>query len=476
MKVRTRIAPSPTGEYHIGHIRTVLYNYALAKKYRGQFILRIEDTDRVRYVPGTEEKIMQVIKAYGLSWDEGPDIGGKFAPYVQTQRLEIYKKYAQELIDKGNAYYCFCTSERLSKMREAQKKRKTAPRYDRCCLKLSKEETDRKSKSGAPYVIRLKVPENETISFNDLIRGEVQINSNDVDDQVLIKSDGIPTYHLAVVVDDHLMEITHVLRGEEWISSMPKQVLLYRYLGWEMPVFAHLTVLLDPSGHGKMSKRRGSVFARQFLEDGYLPEAVLNFLMLLGWNPGTDQEIFSLDEFIQAFSLDNLHKKAPVFDRAKLDHLNNYYLCRKTNNELAKLLKPFLPELSIKQLAIAAPLIKERIKTLKEARELLEFVWACPDCPREMLLQKIKDCQIVKEMLAAAKEIIAKFGIDETKKLQEEMLKIIKERGWNTGCFFMVLRVAVCAKPITPPILESLPLIGKEESLSRIKTAIDKLK
>jgi len=258
-RVRTRIAPSPTGEYHIGHMRTCLYNYALARKNGGDFIIRIEDTDQKRYVSGAIEKILKDIRDYGLDWDEGIDVGGPYGPYKQTDRLEIYKKYIGQLLDKGYAYYCFCSQARLDKLRQRQKENKQIPKYDRHCLNLSKEEIEAKIKAGQAYVIRMKMPDNQIVEFKDLVRGTIKINTNDLDDQVLIKSDGIPTYHFAVVVDDHLMKISHVLRGEEWISSTPKQILLYKFFGWDIPVFCHLTVFLDPDGKGKMSKRKGSV-------------------------------------------------------------------------------------------------------------------------------------------------------------------------------------------------------------------------
>ncbi|MFH1561107.1 MAG: glutamate--tRNA ligase [Patescibacteria group bacterium] len=479
--VRTRIAPSPTGEYHIGHLRTCLYDYAWAKKNQGQFVIRIEDTDQKRYVPGAVERILQVIRDYGLSWDEGPDVGGKHGPYIQSQRQDIYKKHIEILLNKKNhqgnpcAYHCFCSQECLDKMRDQQKKQGQVPRYDRRCLALTSQEVEAKLKKGEPYVIRLRIPDNEVIEFSDLVRGQVKIDSRDLDDQVLIKSDGIPTYHFAVVVDDHLMEITHVFRGEEWIPSTPKQALLYRYFDWPMPVFAHLTVLLDPSGKGKMGKRRGSVSARSFLDDGYLPEALLNFLMFLGWNPGDNREIFSLEEFVQAFNLENLHKKAPVFDRNKLDYLNGYYIRQKTDQELAELLKPFLPELDEKSILFMVPLIKERIKTLSEAKELLEFIWQEPDYSKDLLLGKGLDQNLAREMLSGALEIIQRLGIDDTDKLQKEILALIESRGWKTGQFFMVFRTAICGKPITPPILESLPLLGKKKVLDRLEIALKKL-
>lgn len=476
MNPRTRIAPSPTGEYHIGHIRTVLYNYAWAKKNKGRFILRIEDTDRERFIPGAAEKIMKVIKDYRLSWDEGPDIGGPCGPYVQSQRLDFYQKHIKLLLNKGKAYYCFCSPERLAKLRAEQKAKKIAPKYDRLCLKLSDQEVKKKLKAKIPHTIRLKVPHGEIIKFNDLVRGEVKVRGSDVDDQILIKSDGIPTYHFAVVVDDHLMKISHVLRGEEWLSSMPKQVLLYRYFGWKMPVFCHLTVLLDPKEKGKMSKRRGSVSAQSFLKAGYLPEAVLNFLMLLGWNPGTEKEFFTLEEFIKAFDLKKLHKKPPVFDREKLDYFNGHYLRQKSDQDLARLLEDFLPKLGKKDLLLAARLVKERIENLSQAEELLEFVWQEVEYDPDLFLsEKVAKDQVL-VMLEKAREAINSIGIEKTNQLQAKFLALIKEKGWRTGDFFMVFRIAIAGKKITPPILESLLFLDRKKALARIDSALKKLK
>jgi nondiscriminating glutamyl-tRNA synthetase len=438
--IKTRYAPSPTGEIHIGALRTLLYNYAFAKHHHGNFILRIEDTDRKRYVPGAEKRILEDIKAFGINWDEGP--------FVQTERLDIYNKYIQELLDKDYAYYCFCSPERLKSLNS---------KYDRHCLNLSKEEIQKKLKNKEPYVIRLKLPDNKLITFDDAIRGKITFNTKDLDDQVLIKSDGIPTYHFAVVVDDHLMGITHVMRGDEWISSTPKQILLYQYLGWEPPIFAHLTALLDPSHKGKMSKRSGSVFIRQFLQAGYLPEAILNYLMLLGWNPGDEREIFSLDEFIKEFSLQRLHKSQPVFDPVKLKYFNGLYLRQKSDEELNKL----LPEYDIRFMS----LIKSRIATLQEAHDLLEFTKKDIKPPIELINQ---------DHLLDIKNILTNtdFTFDA---LQEKFLNTIKEKKYKTGDFFMTLRVAICGKKITPPVVESMIILGKETCVRKIKLAVDKI-
>ena len=468
--VRTRIAPSPTGEYHVGHLRTCLYDYALAKKFGGQFIIRIEDTDQKRFVDGSMERTLQVIKDYGLNWDEGPDIGGPYKPYIQTQRLDIYQKHIQELLDKNLAYYCFCTQERLDDLRTSQKNAGQSPRYDQHCLHLSKEEIQKNLDAKIPYTIRMVIPKNETIICDDLIRGKIKFNTNDVDDQVLIKSNGIPTYHFASVVDDHLMEISHVFRGEEWLTSTPKHILLYRYFNWEQPIFAHLTVLLNPDGKGKLSKRHGATSARSFLEDGYLPEAMLNFLMFLGWNPGDDREFFTLDEFVQAFSTDHLHKKSPVFDRKKLDYLNGYYLRQKTDSELMVLFKKFLPQASDEQIKTLVPVLKERIVKLSDLTIQTKFLFEDVEYDRDLLLKKGTSPELAKEMLIKTKDLFSDFS-----DIQNRITDLIKENNWNVGEFFMVFRVAICGSAFTPPVVDCLPALGQSKTLHKLDIAINKL-
>ena len=468
--VRTRIAPSPTGEYHIGHLRTCLYDYALAKKNNGQFIIRIEDTDQKRLVPGAQDRILKDIKDYGITWDEGPDTGGPFGPYIQTERLDIYKKYIKELLDKDLAYYCFCSEERLEEMRTIQKAAHQIPKYDRHCLNLSKKEIGDKIKNGEPYVIRLKVPDNQIITFNDAIRGSIKINTKDIDDQVLVKSNGIPTYHFAVVVDDHLMNISHIFRGEEWITSTPKQIILYQAFNWEVPVFAHLTVLMDPSGHGKMGKRKGSVSARSFLEDGYLPEALLNFLMLLGWNPGTDRELFTLEEFVKEFSLEHLHKKSPIFDRKKLDYFNGIYIRQKPDEELFPYFKKFLPLASDEQIKILIPVLKERLVKFSDLPEAVKFLFEDVDYDKDLLLKKGTDSKLAIEMLTKVKDLLSDFS-----NLSSRILNLVSTNSWNTGEFFMVFRVAICGTAFTPPVVDCLPALGQEGTIRKINLALQKL-
>ncbi|MFZ2153453.1 MAG: glutamate--tRNA ligase [Microgenomates group bacterium] len=469
--VRTRIAPSPTGEYHIGHLRTCLYDYALARQSGGQFVIRIEDTDQKRFVLGATEKILEVIKDYGLTWDEGPDVGGPYAPYIQTQRLSTYQPIVDELVKKGHAYHCFCSQETLDQMREVQKAAKKIPKYDRRCLKLTPEEIKTKINNGEQSVIRMRIPDRETIEFTDLIRGKIKFNSSDIDDQVLIKSNGIPTYHFAVVVDDHLMNITHIFRGEEWITSTPKQILLYRFMGWDVPLFAHLTVLLDPGGQKKMSKRSGSVSARSFLDDGYLPEAMLNFLMLLGWNSGTEKEIFSLEEFVKEFSLDHLHKKSPVFDRQKLDYFNGLYIRRLSDEKLFAYFKNFLPSASDEQVKILAPVLKERIVKFSDLKESLKFLFEDVVYDKELLLKKGTSVEVARDMLTQTKNVFIDFT-----DLQPKIDSLIADNNWSKGEYFMVLRVAIYGSAFTPPVVECLPALGPEKSIHKLDLAINLLK
>ncbi|OGM30112.1 glutamate--tRNA ligase [Candidatus Woesebacteria bacterium RIFCSPHIGHO2_01_FULL_41_10] len=465
MKVRTRMAPSPTGEYHVGHIRTLLYNYAFARKNEGKFILRIEDTDQVRLVDGAVERIMEVIRDYGFSWEEGPDIGGPYAPYTQSERLDIYKKYAEELVSRGYAYRCFCSAERLAQMREEQKKRGLpSTKYDRHCLHLSPQEIEEKLKNGESYVIRQKMPDNETIVFKDVVYGEISYNSQDLDDQVLLKSDGFPTYQLGVVVDDHLMEITHVMRGNDWLPSTPKHMLLYKAFGWEPPVHIHLPNLKELGSTKKLSKRFGPVSAREFLEEGYLPEAIINFLMLLGWNSGTKQEIYSLDEFIAVFDPEKITKVDLVsFDRAKLDWMNGQYIQKMDLGELSEKLLPFAPKTAkLEELKEIVPLINTRMKKLSDFSELCGFLFQSPDGGEDLSDDD-------KKHISKAQEALSNLETWDLDAINTSLMKAVDENSFKTSKFFMSLRLAITGHKITPPLNESLVILGKEETLARLK-------
>jgi glutamyl-tRNA synthetase len=482
MKFRTRLAPSPTGEIHVGSMRTLLYDYALARQTGGEMILRIEDTDRERYVEGSVERALKVIKDYGLSWDEGPEVGGPDEPYFQSQRLDIYKKYALELVEKGFAYYCFCTQERLEVVREEQRKQKLAvTKYDRHCLTLTKEEIEKNLKDGVSYVIRLKVPSDTEVEVEDLVLGKLSFPSNDIDDQVLMKSDGFPTYHLAVVVDDHLMNITHILRGREWLPSTPKHVLLYKAFGWTPPKFVHLPLLREVDSTKKMSKRTGSVSAVDFLKDGYLPEALLNFMMFLGWNPGTEKEIYSLDEFVKDFSIEKIQtSEMAAFDRQKLAWFNGMYIRNMKSEDLwsrvVKFHEEYLEKLDLDKYGNefnikVLSLVQERLKTLAEFNDLSSYFYTKPSIDTTKLsefsgsLEKAKE--IIKNYLELYKSISDEdWTKDNLDKVSHEQLEKFNYKPKEA---FMTLRYATCGVDFTPPLFDVFNLIGKKEIVSRLE-------
>ncbi len=469
MKVRTRMAPSPTGELHIGGLRTALYDYAWAKKNNGQFILRIEDTDRDRLVEGALDRIRDDFVDYGLVWDEGPEpVGGKFGPYIQSQRLSIYKKYADELVNKDHAYYCFCTKERLDNLRKERLASGQLPGYDRHCRNLDKETVQKNLEEQKPFVIRLKVPDNEEIVFEDLVRGTIKTDSNSIDDQVLLKSDGFPTYHLAVVVDDHLMEITHIIRANEWIPSTPKHILLYKFLGWEVPKMVHLSVFLDPGGEGKMSKRKGSVSAHSFLDAGYLPEAMLNYLMLLGWNPGTEQEIFSLQEFVDAFDLKNLNKANQKFTYDKLNWFNQRYIQSLDETSLIERLTRYklnkFTSRSGADVAKVLSLVKGRLVTLKDFDDLTGYFFENPKIDQKNFE---KFGSNTKSVLDHATATLATSWSGEV--LEKEARDFCNKNSVKVGDYFMILRIAVTGRSATPPLWDVMEVLGKEETLSRLR-------
>lgn len=472
MNVRTRMAPSPTGEYHVGHIATLLKNYAFAKKHRGQFVLRIEDTDQERKVEGAVERIMDVIRAYGLNWDEGPDKGGPYGPYVQSQRLDIYKEYAQKLVESGEAYYCFCTKERLEQVHAQQVAKKIPPMYDKHCRTLSSAEVAEKLTQKLPYVIRLKVPSDQSIEFTDLIRGKITIQSNTVDDQVLLKSDGFPTYHLGVVVDDHLMQISHILRGEEWISSTPKHVLLYRAFGWEQPIYAHIPVFLNPDGKGKMSKRKGTVSAISFLEDGYLPEAMLNFFMILGWSPKDQREILTLEEYIQEFDPKDISAKSVVFDLKKLGWINGIYIRKLSTNQLIEKLAPFIPAHFPRELLPqVVPLISERLIKLSDFKELTDFFSIDPQIDLTALTKKATN-ELVHQQLQTTIDAMNAMSEWSHENIEKVIREIQSSHEWKTSQYFMMLRIAVTGKQATPPLFETMNAIGKDNIIRRMQHAL----
>jgi glutamyl-tRNA synthetase len=474
--VRTRMAPSPTGELHVGGMATLLKNYAWAKRNNGQFVLRIEDTDKEREVPGAVEEIQQIIRDYGLDWDEGPGKGGEFGPYIQSERIEIYPKKAEELVKAGKAYYCFCTKERLEKVREEQKANKQPPKYDKHCRNLSPEEAEAKKNAGESYVIRLKVPQNQPVVVNDLLRGEITINSDQVDDQVLLKSDGYPTYHLAVVIDDHMMNITHIMRGEEWISSAPKHVLLYEAFGWEKPVFVHIPVFLNPDGKGKMSKRKGTVSAQSFLDRGYLPEAMLNFFMILGWAKEDQEEVMTLEEYIEAFDPKDLNPSSVAFDMQKLNWLNGVYIRKLDKEDLNKRVQPFLPEDFPKEkLNEILPLVFERLVTLADIDELTRFFYKDEEPELKLLLKRADKDLVTLQLNEIIKELNALDGW-KTEEIEKVIRGLQEKNDWHRGQFFMMLRLAITGRKATPPLFETTAVIEKQTVIARLEKAIELIK
>jgi len=466
--VKTRVAPSPTGAPHVGTAYIALFSYAFAKKHGGKFLLRIEDTDQSRLVKGAEQQILEALEWLGLRWDEGP--------FKQSQRLPIYKKYTEELVEKGTAYYCFCTEARLEDLRKKLQEGGLAPRYDGLCRRLDKEEA-KKRINKEEHVIRLAVPHEGVTHFNDLIRGEINFENSLLDDQVLLKSDGFPTYHLAVVVDDHLMEITHVLRAEDWISSTPKHLLLYEAFGWEPPVFGHLPLLRE-TDRSKLSKRHGSVGILEFKEEGYLPEALLNFLALLGWSHPQGKELFPLDEFIANLDLARISPTGPVFDREKLDWMNGEYIRAMETKILAERLVNYLKKyrgLEVDQafLVKIVPLARERIKKLGEFEELAGFFFKDIAWSKEMFFQKGETGESSKERLAVVKDFFSKEPVWEAQVLEEKVRGLAKEHAWETPKLFMLLRVAVTGQTVSPPLFESMEILGKEKVLARLEKSLE---
>jgi glutamyl-tRNA synthetase len=466
--VRTRIAPSPTGFPHIGTIYQVLFDYAYAKKHGGQFVVRLEDTDRARFVEGAEEVVFSALDWFGLSEDESPRKGGKYGPYRQSERLEIYMKHAEELVEKGHAYYCFCTKERLDQLREEQQKNKELPMYDKHCRNLSPEEAKEKLANNAEHVIRMKIPENKKVIFHDLIIGDIEFDSNTLDDQVILKSDGFPTYHLGVVVDDHLMEITHIFRGKEWIPSTPKHVLLYEFFGWEMPVHAHLPLILNDQGPGKLGKRFGHASVDFYRESGFLPEAVLNYLSNIVWNHPDDKEIYTLQEFIDVLDIETVTSQGARFDLQKLMWMNGEYIRAMKTDELAQKIIDFVKQYNLgdyseELIKRVTPLVQERIKTLKEFDEYARFFIEAPTHETEF---KDEEKELLQKINAALEGVEEYAWNLET--LNDVLQKLAEKEEIGFGKFFMLIRLAITGKKVTPPINESLVILGKSETLRRL--------
>ncbi len=495
-KIRVRFAPSPTGPLHIGGVRTALYNYLFARHHGGTFILRIEDTDRSRYVEGAEEYIMEALEWSGIRVDEGIREGGPFAPYRQSDRQEIYSRYASELLERGEAYHAFDTAEELEEIRAQHESKGETFTYgcnNRMGLKnslaLPPEESRRRVEAGEPYVIRYRMPENEEIRFNDLIRGEMVVNTATLDDKVLFKSDGMPTYHLANIVDDHLMEISHVIRGEEWLPSLPLHVLLYRSFGWEAPHFAHLPLLLKPAGGGKLSKRDGDkmgfpVFplywpygetATGYREEGYFPEAFVNMLALLGWNPGTGQEIFSMDELIEAFTIERVGKSGSRFDPDKARWFNARYFQRKSDEELADLFLPLLAGKGVpadrETVIKIVSLVKERASFVKELWDEADFFFVPPAGYDGAVIKKRWRADSPRQM-QELRELVAEVTPFTADTLESEVKGWTERKGYGTGTILNLFRLLLVGTSRGPALFDIAELIGREETLRRLDTGV----
>lgn len=498
-KIRVRIAPSPTGDPHVGTAYIGLFNYAFAKHNGGDFLLRIEDTDRTRFSGDSEQQIFDAMKWLGLNYDEGPDVGGDKGPYRQSERFDLYKEYAEKLVEKGEAYYCFCTSERLQKLRERQVAMKQAPGYDGHCRKLTEEEIKAKLDAGEPYTIRLKMPyEGETI-VNDQLRGEIRFENSKIDDQVLLKSDGFPTYHLANIVDDHLMGITHVIRAEEWIASTPKHVQLYKAFGWEEPKWYHMPLLRN-ADKTKISKRKNPVSLNYYKEEGYLKEGVLNFLALMGWSFGGDREIFTLEEMVENFSFDRISLGGPVFDLVKLGWVNNHHMRLKDLDELTKLAIPYfvqagfykdenLSEKEYNKLKRIVEITREGSQTLKELTVngaiYFEDDFELPIITEEMNKKERKSVEKLRSSLEAeiGKISINKF-VEKISALNEDITEdeakqvlheLQEELGEGPAAVLMPLRAVVTGKARGADLYTVIAVIGKARTLARVENTLKKL-
>jgi glutamyl-tRNA synthetase len=486
--VRVRYAPSPTGPFHIGGARTALFNWLFARRHNGSFILRIEDTDQKRYDPEALSDLLEGLRWLGLDWDEGPEVGGDYGPYYQTQRADLYRHWADWLVEQGHAYRCDCSPARLARMRQEQRARGEPVGYDRHCRYLSAAQRAEQASGGTPGVIRLAMPLEGTTSFEDLIRGEITVENRTQDDLILLKSDGLPTYHLANVVDDHFMEISHILRADEWIPTAPRHVRLYRAFGWEMPVIAHLPIILDPSGKGKISKRKKQVgaqvyyvFVREFKEAGYLPETMFNFLARIGWGMDAETEVFGPEKAIAHFDLGAVNPGPASPPYSKLEWLNGVYIREMSIDELARKLYPILQganlEVDPETVQAIVPLIQERIKTLSDVVQLTDFFFEeTINYEPEALVGKKMDVAASLAALQRSYMTLAALSSFDEQTIEVALRALVEELGLKAGQLFGVIRVATSGKQVAPPLFGTLAVLGRERSLARLKLAEEKLR
>lgn len=478
--VRTRFAPSPTGYMHIGNLRTALFTYLIAKKSDGKFILRIEDTDQERYVEGAVDVIYNTLKACGLNWDEGPDVGGPVGPYIQSERMGMFKEYAEKLVESGHAYYCFCDKERLEEVRKIQVASRISPMYDRHCRNLSKEEIDEKLKAGIPYVIRQKVPTEGTTTFHDEIYGDITVENSTLDDQILIKTDGMPTYNFANVVDDHLMGITHVVRGNEYLASSPKYNLLYEAFGWTPPKYIHVEHIMKNATE-KLSKRNGDASFNDLIEKGFMTEAVVNYIALLGWAPKGENEIFTIEELINEFSIDGLSKSPAIFDPVKLKAINGAYIRKLDKADFMEKALPYIKQTVKREdidFALLSEVLQPRTEIFTDIPEQVDFIDALPEydismyCHKKMKTNEETSLVALKESLPVL-ENISEWTVDN---IHEALFGLVEKLGVKNGYILWPVRTAVSGKQFTPGgAVEMCYILGKEDTLARIKKGIEKL-
>lgn len=483
MEIRTRFAPSPTGYMHIGNLRTALYTYLIAKKGNGKFILRIEDTDQERYVEGAVDIIYRTLRTVGLNWDEGPDVGGPVGPYIQSERMGLFKQYAEELVKKGEAYYCFCDKDRLTELKAVQEASGVNPMYDRHCRNLTQEEIDEKLAAGVPYVIRQKIPETGTTTFHDELYGDITVDNSTLDDQILLKTDGMPTYNFANVVDDHLMGITHVVRGNEYLASAPKYNLLYQAFGWEVPTYIHVEHIMKDK-HNKLSKRNGDASFEDLMAKGYLSEAVINYIALLGWAPKGEREIFTLEELIEEFDINGLSKSPAIFDPLKLKAINGEYIRKLTPEKFFEYAEPYIKE-TVKRtdvdLSKIAALLQNRTEVFADIPEQVDFIDAMPDYELSLYENKKMKTNADTALVALEASLPVLEAIDEADwkfdNIHDKLFELIATMEVKNGYILWPVRVAISGKQFTPGgAFEIAEIIGKADTIARMKRSIEMLK
>lgn len=478
--VRTRFAPSPTGFMHLGNLRSALYTYLYAKHNGGKFILRIEDTDQARYVEGAVDVIYNTLKSIGMDWDEGPDIGGEYGPYIQSERKDMYLPYAKQLVEEGKAYYCFCTKEELEERRQESEKNGEVWKYDKHCLNLSKEEIQRRLDAGEPYVIRQNVPLSGEASFDDVIYGHIAVDCSELDDMILIKADGMPTYNFANVIDDHTMGITHVMRGNEYLASTPKYNLLYEAFGWEKPVYIHMTPIMRDAQH-KLSKRDGDAYFEDYLNKGYLKEAIVNYVALLGWNPGDEREFFTLPELVEAFSVEGMSKSPAIFDPLKLTWMNAEYVRRMTPEEFTEKAMPYYEEAGIAGMDknILCKILQQRVEVFTQIPGMVGFLTNLPEYELELYTNKKSktDSEVSAKVLdMVIPELEAIVNWDETN-VHDTLIGLAEKNEMKNGTLLWPVRIAMAGQQVTPGgAVEIALLLGKEEAMRRIYLGREKLK